>query len=378
MQADPDAALMAELRYSFGKNWGEFVDWRLDEGAIGTSAERLAHMLRAPSLNGVSVLDIGCGSGLHSLAALRLGAERVVSFDYDQDSVATTMRLRETSGISEDRWSICQGSVLDPAFIASLGTFDIVYSWGVLHHTGDMWRAIDNAMRALKPDGVFYIALYSSDVYVDPTPDYWIRLKRAYNQASDLTRTLMELRYAEWRIIGSGGLSAIRDYNARGMAWWTDVKDWLGGYPIEFAGFQETRDYCRRTGGLDLVNLATGEGCTEYVFTRLSSSKTWQSIETARSRADMRGPFPLWKGAAWRFPLARLHELADSADNQRRSPVMVYENGEPLGLAHALHADIASLGGGRFSHWHGEILFSASDNSDPNKNGRRYTFCEAY
>jgi len=369
---------MAELRYSFGRNWGEFVDWRLNEEAIQASADRLAHMLRAPSLEGASVLDIGCGSGLHSLAALRLGAKRVVSFDYDQDSVTTTTRVREASGIPEERWRILQGSVLDPELIASLGTFDIVYSWGVLHHTGEMWRAIENAMRPLAPDGVLYIALYSSDVYVDPTPDYWIRLKRAYNHASGLARALMEVRYADWRIIGSGGLAAIRDYNARGMAWWTDVKDWLGGYPIEFAGFRETREFCLQTGGLDLVNVAAGEGCTEYVFTRLSGSPKWRSIETERRRIDMRGPFPHWQGAAWRFPLPRLRGAADGPDHQKRSPVMVYEDGAPLGLAHALHADIAGRGGGRFSHWGDEILFSASDNTDPNRNGRRYAFCEAY
>ena len=68
-----------------------------------------------------------------------------------------------------------------------------------------------------------------------------------------------------------------------------------------------------------------------------------------------------------------LDDLADSADNNERSPVVIYENGRPLGPGHSRHTDIAHVGQGRYSHWRGQgYVFSASDNTDPNTNGRYY------
>lgn len=68
-----------------------------------------------------------------------------------------------------------------------------------------------------------------------------------------------------------------------------------------------------------------------------------------------------------------LNDIADSADNNERSPVVIYENGRRLGPGHCKHADIAELGEGRYSHWRGQgYVFSASDNTDPNTNGYYY------
>src|SRR5262245_27400076 len=216
---------MTELRFAFGRNWSEFVEKKLSDATVRQSMDHMASVLRQPSLAGKTFLDIGCGSGIHSLAALRLGAERVVAFDYDQNSVDTAIKVRDWAQIPEARWTISQGSVLDLALIHALGQFDIVYSWGVLHHTGQMWQAVRNAALPLKPGGDFYIALYSSDNYVDPPPEFWIRLKRAYNQANSLTRKIMELRYVSWHVIGAGSLAQADNYGQRGMELWTDARD---------------------------------------------------------------------------------------------------------------------------------------------------------
>ena len=69
---------------------------------------------------------------------------------------------------------------MDDEYMNNLSLFDIVYSWGVLHHTGDVWHAIENAASRVKPGGIFYIALYSADVQIDPGPDFWLGIKKKY------------------------------------------------------------------------------------------------------------------------------------------------------------------------------------------------------
>src|SRR5689334_7412955 len=132
-----------DLRFGFGKNWADYIEKHFTEHVLEQSRTHLASFLRMGSLKGLTFLDVGCGSGLHSLAAWRLGAERIISFDFDVDSDATTERIRTAAG-APDNWTVMQGSVLDRAFMASLPKSDIVYSWGVLHHTGDMWSAVRN------------------------------------------------------------------------------------------------------------------------------------------------------------------------------------------------------------------------------------------
>lgn len=377
---------MAELRYAFGRNWDEFIARRLSPETIADSARHLANLLKTDTLEGSLFLDIGCGSGVHSVAALRLGAARVVSFDYDPDSVAVTRKVREWAG-AHANWEVLQGSVLDERFMDALPKADVVYSWGVLHHTGDMWTSVRNAARALKPEGEFYIALYSSDNYVSPSTDYWVTLKRAYNQASPMVRTLMEMQYLHWRLIepalssGADPLAAIADYGNRGMTAWTDVKDWLGGYPIEFASFVETRDFCARELSLDLVNVLAGEGCTEYVFARPSLNAKWRAVEAARRAAlvPLPGPYENDGGMGWRAAMpSELAAFGDTDADFWRSPVMLYENDAPLGLAHAPPSTVRDYGGGRFRHEGPTVIFSATDSGNPNTNGRRYAYCQAY
>lgn len=377
---------MAELRYAFGRNWDEFIARKLSPEIVEKSAAHMARVLKTRSLDGAMFLDIGCGSGIHSLAALRLGASRVVSFDYDVDSVATAQKVREWSGASRD-WEILQGSVLDRDFMERLPKSDIVYSWGVLHHTGDMWSAVRNAAIPLKPEGEFYIALYSSDNYVDPPPDYWLRLKRAYNGATPIARTLMEMQYLNWSLIepalkaGNDPLKSIADYGKRGMTAWTDVKDWLGGYPIEFAGFAQTREFCARELSLNVVNVLAGEGCTEFVFARTAACPKWSAVEADRSAERRPLPRPFENAGRCGYRARLPEELAGSGDTGAdiwRSCVMLYENGSALGLAHAQAYTVSEFGGGRFRHEGASVIFSAADSSDPNKNGRTYEYCARY
>ncbi len=145
--------------YPFGANWRRYLR-RLTPQRKEQARESLREFLQVEDLRGKSFLDIGCGSGLFSLCAHELGARRVFSFDLDPQSAACARELHRRAG-SPATWEIAEGSVLDAAFMDSLGEWDVVYSWGVLHHTGRMWDAVAAAVARVAPGGVFYLALYN-------------------------------------------------------------------------------------------------------------------------------------------------------------------------------------------------------------------------
>jgi 2-polyprenyl-6-hydroxyphenyl methylase/3-demethylubiquinone-9 3-methyltransferase len=258
-------------RFEFGKNWLAFLR-SVTEERIEEAMRSLVEMLERPDLRGMRFLDIGSGSGLFSLAARRLGA-RVHSFDFDPDSVACTREIRGRFCADDAEWTVEQGSVLDEAYLASLGQFDIVYSWGVLHHTGQMWRALGNAAGMVREGGLLYIAIYNDQ---GGPSRRWLWVKRTYNQVPWLRWPL--LLGSSWRLLWKSMLKDLlllrpghtfREYkrNRRGMSYWHDIKDWVGGYPFEVAKAEEIFDF-HRARGFVLTKLITDNnlGCNQFVF----------------------------------------------------------------------------------------------------------------
>lgn len=269
---------MNEPRFAFGKNWKRLLP-RIDEDRIATGEASLKALLERERLDGLRFLDIGSGSGLFSLAARRLGAI-VTSFDYDHDSVECTNALRRAHFPGDGAWQVMQGSVLDASFMASLGAFDVVYSWGVLHHTGAMWTAIDSATQRVSEDGRFALALYNDQ---GAWSRRWAWVKRAFNShpiaQAGVLATFLPYFAAQGAVVDVlARKSPIRRYQEyrreRGMSLLVDWIDWLGGYPFEVAKPEEVVDFLLPRG-LRLRRLRTvngEEGCNEFVFERLSPS----------------------------------------------------------------------------------------------------------
>ena len=170
-----------DTRFEFGMNWCRFLAI-LNEDRISKAEESLRRMLRVDDLRGKRFLDVGSGSGLFGLAAKRLGAQ-VHSFDYDPHSVACTAELRRRSFRDDLYWHVEEGSVLDSAYLQSLGKFDIVYAWGVFHHTGSMWQALENVSLPVGTGDKLFIAIYNDQGWLS---SYWRRVKATYNKVSAL------------------------------------------------------------------------------------------------------------------------------------------------------------------------------------------------
>ena len=263
-------------RFEFGKNWAKFLAL-INEQRIAEAENSLRRMLECESLAGKSFLDIGSGSGLFSLAARRLGA-RVHSFDFDPNSVGCTRELRRRFFNDDASWSVESGSVLDVEYIRSLGQFDIVYSWGVLHHTGQMWQALDNASLPVKPGGKLFIAIYND---TGSQSVRWNSIKRTYNKLPGFLRPAFALlavspdeiknvlRSAVTLRFGDYVRSWTRYDENRGMSHWRDIVDWVGGYPYEFAKPDVIFDFYRERGfSLAKLKCGGGLGCNEFVFVR--------------------------------------------------------------------------------------------------------------
>jgi SAM-dependent methyltransferase len=363
------------LRFGFGANWADYLEKHFSEEHLAIAQRHLLNFLKLDDLKGRSFLDIGCGSGLHSLSAWRAGARPLFSFDYDPQSVATTRLLRKLEGDPAD-WQVVQGSVLDEAFMATVPKADVVYSWGVLHHTGEMWRAIANAGSRLQDNSLFYIALYATDAFTDPTPEYWLNIKREYNRAPVVKKRWMDWKYAWNHSIrdnlkaGKNPLTFIRAHKkSRGMSYWHDIRDWLGGYPMEFAGNKETEIFCRERLSQSLLNIKAGEANTEFLFCRSGLESQWAGLQKAEPLIDLPGPFAHAGGVAWRAAAA-----GGASALGEPGRLMLYENGSPVGWPNCGLDFIQAWGRGRYRVDGDAIVFAATDNSDPNQAAARYQF----
>ncbi|RMH18502.1 MAG: class I SAM-dependent methyltransferase [Gammaproteobacteria bacterium] len=274
---------LAESHFAFGRNWSEYAR-KITEAEIEEAEKGLLRLFERDQINGARFLDIGSGSGLHCLAALRLGASEVAAIDIDNDSVETTRAVLERYAPGK-KWLAERVSVLEFS-PDRMGLFDVVYSWGVLHHTGNMYRAIKRAASVVNTNGLFAFALYRR-IWMDP---FWRYEKKWYAHAtSDAQARARGVYVALFRLgllfTGRRYADYVQDYrNNRGMDFYHDVHDWMGGWPYESItadevegmmqelGFRSEKVFSRhgRILGRDLGIFSSG--CDEYVYRRMDKA----------------------------------------------------------------------------------------------------------
>jgi len=265
--------------FEFGKNWRHFNASYFNEHRLQLAAKSLQDFLGVKSLQGKSFADVGAGSGIDSLAAHTLGASEIVSFDYDDHCVDCCQALFGKAGKPQN-WRIMKGSALDEKFMSSLGQFDVVYSWGVLHHTGNMWKAIENTLKLVKPGGVFFLAIYNKADGFAIYPDgrfgpssFWLLEKKIYTSLpwflqNVIDYIVMSVLFVGYILTLHNPFKVIRDhqlYFNKGMPWRINIKDWLGGYPYEYATVQEIFTFAHERG-FSLENLTCNNGLLNNEF----------------------------------------------------------------------------------------------------------------
>ena len=287
-----------EGQFAFGRNWQQFVERGLSAGQVVSSVREVRSLVgragaftASPELHGLKVLDLGCGSGLSSLA-FRLQGAKVFSVDVQEESLEATKTLRGRFG-EEALWQIQKVSALDSWALANLEPVDIVYTWGVLHHTGDVWQAIHNAQLPMAEDGLLLVAVYAEEFFDEK--QQILEMKEYYHNASVRQQEHLDIAIGIYWLrpllrAGVNPFEIMTNFTAmRGMDFWTDVRDWLGGWPMEFISASDMFSFAHRAG-LRCVGVQRNGGNTEFTLTRPAGVARWTAgREMCRAREPEAG-----------------------------------------------------------------------------------------
>jgi SAM-dependent methyltransferase len=257
---------MTQQRFAFGKNWQLYAQNALTQQKVSEARNSFRKLFAGIDLRGKSFLDVGFGQGLTLFLAQEMGA-KVFGIEIDAENIGA---LTTTAHL----FAHCQFpqthivSILDESFIKEHkqnGQFDIVHAWGVLHHTGDMRRALDNSAELVKNGEYLVLAIYNKH-WSSPI---WKVVKWTYNVAPRWMQWVaIYLFYpiiylAKWMVTRENPKS-----NERGMDFWYNIIDWVGGYPYEYASISEVNALVSRHNFvcLQVIPAQVPTGCNQFVF----------------------------------------------------------------------------------------------------------------
>lgn len=273
---------LLNAHFEFGENWKQFLT-NIDEKKVQSAMNDISSFLGPGVMKGRTFVDIGCGSGLSSLAAYRLGASKIYSYDIDPVNIRNTEYLKTLFKIPIDfPWTTKVASIVKAESVRGMPKADLIYAWGVLHHTGAMWDALQNTAALVQPDGLLYLMLYRDAKFAG----VWKSIKRTYVKSPSVIKFIMRNVFAAILISGiiakgKNPIKSIKNYGikSRGMSWYTDVTDWIGGYPFEYAEAEDIVSFLDPLGfKLSKINPSIspkssglwGTGSYQYLFTKVN------------------------------------------------------------------------------------------------------------
>ncbi len=261
--------MTARSAFTFGENWLDFSRL-LDERRVREAMTSLTTLLAVPDLSELTFVDVGAGSGLFSIAAVRLGAARVLALDRDANCLKAIEdnARRFLSPLDASRLECRLADILDPASVP-LDRFDVVYAWGSLHHTGALWDAIGNTAALCSPRGRFVVAVYNETRF----SQHWLTAKRFYHGAPGPVQMLLVAMVAGPRMLVRALKGRRVASTERAMSVWYDAVDWLGGLPYEWAAPSQVERCLDGLGfRLERSVLTRRHGCNEFVFVRRAAT----------------------------------------------------------------------------------------------------------
>ncbi len=264
---------MKTVAYDFGENWKDFSLNALQGINIEQSMNDFKILINNENIEGKTFLDIGFGQGLSLLHATQLGAKTVGCDINPTCKEVLENNKQKYFNLKDTTIPVVVGSIIENETIESLkrinNKFDIVHSWGVLHHTGDMWKAIDNCTDLVNNNGKLIISIYNKHW----SSAMWKFIKWFYNISPKFIQWLMiKIFYivifiAKFLVTFKNPLK-----KERGMNFYYDIIDWIGGYPYEYATMDEINDYVSKKGYvlLSKVKAQVPTGCNEFIFKRIN------------------------------------------------------------------------------------------------------------
>lgn len=267
------------MNQQFGKNFRDNLLADYNEDRLKETKEFICSYLEVKTLQGKTFLDAGCGSGVFTLAASLLGA-KVTSFDIDDIALENTKTLISQYHINNV--NLLKGSVLDKNFITNIGKFDFVLCWGVAHHCGEMWRCLDLISDTVKMEGKLHLGIYNHADGWGFYPDgrfgpstFWKRIKKVYVKMPTFLQNIIDAFatvgiFLIYLFTFNNPIKKLKSNERRGMNWKSDLKDWLIGYPYEYARPEEIFAFYKAKGfSLEKIKTNNGLLTNNYVFKKV-------------------------------------------------------------------------------------------------------------
>ncbi len=263
------------MQFDFGENWKDFSVKAINSQRIEESLKAFRELIDNKELNNETFLDIGFGQGLGLLNATLLGAKTVGCDINPKCGEVLQYNKNKYPDLADKQIPVVIGSINETKTVNEIkricNQFSIVHSWGVLHHTGSMWKSIDISCNLVKSGGWFILAIYNKHW----SSILWKYIKWFYNVSPKFIKWLM-IKIFYIIIFAAKFLVTFKNplKKERGMNFYYDIIDWLGGYPYEYATHNEIKDYVEKKG-FKMIKSKTPEvptGCNEFIFQRINTN----------------------------------------------------------------------------------------------------------